>query len=532
MSEPLPVGDLIQRYFDGVAEAADLDELQRQLTAHAEVADAFVEAAWFESLLQTALVSGMRVTDLELSIASSLGPVLRHSRQVRNESDAPAQLAEAEEYGLPPVPGFGVVGGLVRGITQIGVLPYLAFATVTLVLCFAVQLVWEWRLSDGRPMASQIPAAIRFAEDRVLTGVGHVSGMDACRWGEGSERPGFYDRVAIGQKFHLEAGLLEITYDTGFKAILQGPVRYEVTSSNGGFLSVGKLTGNATTERARGFTVDMPTARVTDLGTEFAAEVAANGTVETVVFTGEVRLTPAAPPGEQAAGQVLRKGEAAQVVRDPEAPNPIVELVANALGDRFTRTMPPTPVQVLIGPGKHNGSFEEPVVGPNNCDPEASDPATKVYAKTRGVTPRFWNPTFALQTTGTVVRGATGQQHVVLQGTSFVVFSTRLDGSGGHPPMCTYAPQTIYVLTADLGAKVGGMKAHVGFDDGSQAVRQAVTVSAPNVLEPIPPLVLNTDLHREFVGKPIGVSFMKTGSASQSPLYLDNVVLRAFPSSP
>ena len=34
---------------------------------------------------------------------------------------------------------------------------------------------------------------------------------------------------------------MEITYDTGAKVILQGPVTYEV-ESDGGYLSVGKLT--------------------------------------------------------------------------------------------------------------------------------------------------------------------------------------------------------------------------------------------------------------------------------------------------
>ena len=35
---------------------------------------------------------------------------------------------------------------------------------------------------------------------------------------------------------------MEITYDTGAKVILQGPVTYEVESKDGGFLSLGKLT--------------------------------------------------------------------------------------------------------------------------------------------------------------------------------------------------------------------------------------------------------------------------------------------------
>ena len=48
--------------------------------------------------------------------------------------------------------------------------------------------------------------------------------------------------VCLGDKFALASGLMEITYDTGAKVILQGPVTYEVESAAGGFLSLGKLT--------------------------------------------------------------------------------------------------------------------------------------------------------------------------------------------------------------------------------------------------------------------------------------------------
>lgn len=48
--------------------------------------------------------------------------------------------------------------------------------------------------------------------------------------------------VAIGDTLALRSGLLELTYDTGAKVILQGPVTYEVDSAAGGYLSVGKLT--------------------------------------------------------------------------------------------------------------------------------------------------------------------------------------------------------------------------------------------------------------------------------------------------
>ena len=63
--------------------------------------------------------------------------------------------------------------------------------------------------------------------------------MVDCKWaGTASDSPA----VPLGRKYELASGLMEITYDTGAKVILQGPVTYEVESANGGFLSVGKLT--------------------------------------------------------------------------------------------------------------------------------------------------------------------------------------------------------------------------------------------------------------------------------------------------
>ena len=99
-------------------------------------------------------------------------------------------------------------------------------------------------------------------------------------------------RVSLGQKYELASGLMEITYDTGAKVILQGPVTYEV-EANGGYLAVGKLTGKLEKKVEGGrrkaeeagnqkspfplppspFVVRTPTATVTDLGTEFGVEV-------------------------------------------------------------------------------------------------------------------------------------------------------------------------------------------------------------------------------------------------------------------
>ena len=114
---------------------------------------------------------------------------------------------------------------------------------------------------------------------------------------------------------------MEITYDTGAKVILQGPVTYEVESRSGGYLSVGKLTARLEKKVASGqwsvasksefsnpqslipnpslstshyplFTIRTPTATLTDLGTEFGVLVDRQGVTESYVFRGAVRVQP------------------------------------------------------------------------------------------------------------------------------------------------------------------------------------------------------------------------------------------------
>ncbi len=118
---------------------------------------------------------------------------------------------------------------------------------------------------------------------------------------------------------------MEITYQTGAKVILEGPCTYEVDSSRGGYLSLGKLTARVETrgEGGRGkaeeagnsksevrnpkspfllppspFVVKTPTAIVTDLGTEFGVEVEKGGITQVTVFVGEVVSAPAGKPAE------------------------------------------------------------------------------------------------------------------------------------------------------------------------------------------------------------------------------------------
>jgi hypothetical protein len=196
----------------------------------------------------------------------------------------------------------------------------------------------------------------------------------------------------MGQRYSLRSGLIEITYDTGAKVILQGPCTYEVESAASGYLSVGKLTarmekkdgkgargrwpvasgeknarGNAFAEGSLAtshqplatdsnpqslvpnpslstlhsplFTIKTPTAIVTDLGTEFGVEIDEQGRTVSEVFAGHVSIQRLGDGNDPQPPLVLGKGQTAKCGPKEEVS------VSNAPSDstRFVRIIPADP---------------------------------------------------------------------------------------------------------------------------------------------------------------------------------------------
>jgi hypothetical protein len=149
--------------------------------------------------------------------------------------------------------------------------------------------------------------------------VGHITGTMNCQWSDAAAASDG-GRVLLGRRYALAGGLLEITYGTGAKVILQGPATFEVDSDRGGHLSLGRLTARlegATSHKSEirnpksetiskapnlqisKFVVRTPTAVVTDLGTEFGVEVAKSGETTSHVYRGSVRVQPVGRVGER-----------------------------------------------------------------------------------------------------------------------------------------------------------------------------------------------------------------------------------------
>jgi hypothetical protein len=292
-------------------------------------------------------------------------PVLHEINDVSVEAIAVAPFsAQHADTGidsvLPPLPGLGVLPGTIGIFSSSWAAAYLLATVITglgLWICSHIYVVAPEQVArrvDSLPSPlSPVPSA-----------VGRITGMVGCQFkaegstglASGTERgrrkaETLESRVSLGDNLALSSGLLEITYNTGAKVILQGPVSYQV-ESNGGFLSLGKLTGKLEKSissssfilHPSSFTIHTPTATVTDLGTEFGVEVSDSGATETNVFVGAVQV--ARIGGKNAAdapATVVRAGQFAQVAASTVTPVSVSQRRLDAMAKRFARAMPKTP---------------------------------------------------------------------------------------------------------------------------------------------------------------------------------------------
>ena len=191
------------------------------------------------------------------------------------------------------------------GYSSAWTISYLSATVITGLL-----ILGFWLMPASRPeqVARSAVPSVPIVEPKAY--VGRITGVVDCKIGD--------SRVSLGQKLDLASGLMEITYDTGAKVILQGPVTYSV-EANGGYLAVGKLTGKLEKKAevlrlaSRPFTIRTPIATVTDLGTEFAVEVAKGGVSEVHVLQGRVKVQHAGQSDTAHEEVTLSQGQAVRV---------------------------------------------------------------------------------------------------------------------------------------------------------------------------------------------------------------------------
>lgn len=107
----------------------------------------------------------------------------------------------------------------------------------------------------------------------------------------------------------LEAGLAQVVFYSGARLVIEGPAELQLVSASHAVCARGKVTAEVPLQ-ARGFQIDTPQGKVTDLGTAFGLEVS-NLRTEVHVFKGEVTIqTASAVPDDS-----LREGSGAVMER-------------------------------------------------------------------------------------------------------------------------------------------------------------------------------------------------------------------------
>jgi hypothetical protein len=247
---------------------------------------------------------------------------------------------------------------------------------------FAVGLVVGAVTHVSRPVPSVVehsPSATidKAAGESNMEFVARITGMVDCTWSDPTTEAVNGAYVPLGRKYALATGMMEITYDTGARVILQGPVAYEVESSAGGYLSIGKLTAKLEKKsevrgqksesanqkssiRNQKFCVRTPNATVTDLGTEFGVEVDRQGRTESHVFQGTVELRVPQPGGNKDRILVMHQRESFRVEPDTSV-SPSVQRITPKPDAFVRRLVPPRrmPIRVFsTGVGSREGQID------------------------------------------------------------------------------------------------------------------------------------------------------------------------------
>jgi hypothetical protein len=97
------------------------------------------------------------------------------------------------------------------------------------------------------------------------------------------------DRLRTGNKMVLDRGLVEIEFDGGARAVLEAPAEFKILAEDRLGLTYGKVYATVP-EKAIGFSVYTPIAKIIDLGTEFGVQQDMHGNTELHVVRGKTSL--------------------------------------------------------------------------------------------------------------------------------------------------------------------------------------------------------------------------------------------------
>jgi hypothetical protein len=317
----------------GAVTADQLDEFEQLLDRSEEAKDLYAELIELSVYLPRALVGA--VSEVDTSPLDTMARNEINVRPVQINVDFPRQQSSS-------------FWGCLQSVSFGWPVAYLIAAAILSVAMLIGNFTYVSRYEEVADNFPPMAVEHQLKSRPKAEIVGRITGLVNCKWAN-PQTALASSHVGMRQKITLASGLMEITYDTGAKVILQGPVTYEV-GRNGGYLAVGKLTGklekkvvgnqnssNSQSLSPNPFVIHTPTATATDLGTEFGIEVNEKGTTEAQVFAGMVKITTrGGDDNGQSKEQVILAGSA---VRIDGIGNRATSIQPNA--GRFVRSLQP-----------------------------------------------------------------------------------------------------------------------------------------------------------------------------------------------
>jgi hypothetical protein len=173
---------------------------------------------------------------------------------------------------------------------------------------FVVNIYWGWTVwqRDNRGMITSKSVAM-------------LHRVADARWDARGVVPQPGAPLAPGL-LRLESGLAQLVFYSGVRVVMEGPAELELVQADEAVCLRGRLVAEVPPQ-ARGFRINTPQARVTDLGTVFGVEVK-HGLTDVHVFKGRVEVQTTAGKVKQlvqenAAASVESSGVARQFAAEP-----------------------------------------------------------------------------------------------------------------------------------------------------------------------------------------------------------------------
>jgi hypothetical protein len=324
-------------------ESADLrDEYLRFLDTHAALCWEFREAADLEPI----------ATPVEAPEQEPHRPTL----------DAPALRDSTLRSAVKSLP-FLLLGGPIRGADR-------WTTAAALLVCYSVfygacfLIVWSLRPQVAERDPKQLAELAELAAEDIAKGVATLVEARDCDWEAGHAPAPVGGRITTAESLRLHAGHIVLQFDGGAQVGIVGPAVARAASTGYIRLERGRLAAHVPA-RAFGFTVETASARLVDLGTDFAVDVNEAGEANMVVTRGAVEVAAlvrvdgerktSGPAVRITAGQALTvspSGKGSAVERSAKPPDWVKQL-------KLSEETPTALVayQITNGAAGNQGSF-------------------------------------------------------------------------------------------------------------------------------------------------------------------------------